>query len=404
MTPPERVLAADDEPEDLERTATLLREEGLAVETAPSGAQAADKLLAQRFALVVTDLVMPGVSGFELIAAAHKADPETICIAMTSFGSLDSALDALRMGAYGYLVKPCDPETFRHTVRRGLEKRRLTAELRERNRQLEALNRELDAKVQQATSDLRELNRQVLTQMAGLQEVDRLKTAFLDNVSHDLKSPLSTIGGYAEVLLAEAGPSLSQEHRKGLQSMHRAAIHMEYLISQLVEAAKLTQGQIRLDLKPTQAAELLEEAATLIRAQAQRGEIKLEVRHRFAAGDTLLIDRGRMLQVLSNLLGNACKFTPRGGQITLEGWKEGDAVRFSVADTGIGIAPEHHEKVFEKFFQVDTSRSRTYKGLGLGLRIAKDIVALHGGRIWVESTLGKGSCFHVQIPLAGLRA
>ena len=107
-----------------------------------------------------------------------------------------------------------------------------------------------------------------------------------------------------------------------------------------------------------------------------------------------------MLQILGNLLGNACKFTPRGGKISLSARKADGGVLFRVADTGPGIAAEHLPRIFERFYQVDTSLSKATKGLGLGLRIAKDLVQLHGGKIWVASQLGQGTSFYVEMPLA----
>lgn len=395
---PEAVLVVDDNDDDRKFLADILEQDGFAVRSARSGWEASEFIVASRFDLVVTDLVMPGMSGFEVIAAAHKSNPESICIAMTSFGSLDSAMDALRMGAYSYLAKPCDPGEFRHCIRRGLEKQRLTKELRLRNQELERLNAELDAKVQEATSELRELNGRMLTEMASLQEVDRLKSAFLDNVSHDLKNPLTTIQVYLDMLLENAPLDLSEQWEACFQSVRRSVTHMEYLISQLLEAAQLTSGKIRLDVRPLSVSELLDEAAALAKAQAETHGLRLEVRCDSSAPILLHADRGRLLQALNNLLGNACKFTPKGGKVALRAWLEDSAVHFCVEDTGPGIAPEHHARIFERFYQVDQSLAKMFKGLGLGLRIARDLVELHGGAIWVESDVGKGSRFHFTIP------
>ncbi|HAM36413.1 MAG TPA: hypothetical protein DEB40_06085 [Elusimicrobia bacterium] len=399
MTHPELVLIADDEEEDLRIHTEYARQEGLAVEQAHSGSQAAALLETKKFDLVITDIVMPGMSGYEVIRLAMKANPEAICIAMTSFGSLESAIDALRQGAYSYLLKPCDADTFRNSLRRGLEKQRLTKELRLRNQELEQLNRELDNKVQEATQELRSLNHRMLTEMASLREVDQLKTSFLNNVSHDLKSPLTTIIGYAEYLSEDASCHIPADWKNCVSNLRRAAAHMQYLISQLVEAARLTSGKISLDIRPLNVPDILNEAAALVRAQTEGKSINLEVKWQNGSAADLSADRGRLLQILSNLLGNACKFTPQSGRITMRAWPEQSHMHFCVEDSGIGIAPEHHAKIFEKFYQVDRSASRQFKGLGLGLRIAKDLVDLHGGKIWVESELGKGAQFHFLLPL-----
>ncbi|MFA6003622.1 MAG: ATP-binding protein [Elusimicrobiota bacterium] len=396
--PPEIVLIADDEEEDLRFLSDLVRSDGFTVYEAHSGSQAEVLLQEHKFDLVITDLVMPGMSGFEVMRLAHKTNPDAICIAMTGFGSLESAVDALRHGAYSYLLKPCDPGTVRNCLERGLEKQRLTKELRQRNLELEKLNRDLDSKVQEATAELCTLNHRMLTEMASLREVDQLKTAFLNNVSHDLKSPLTTIIGYAEFLLENAAPGLGAENRTCLATLRKAAAHMQYLINQLVDAARLTSGKIALDMQALSLAEVMEEAAALVRSQMAAKDIRFELRRDPGEPLRLRADRGRMMQILSNLLGNACKFTPNGGRIELSAKLEDGQAHFCVSDSGIGIAPEHHGRIFERFYQVDRSPSKAFKGLGLGLRIAKDLVELHGGRIWVESQPGQGSQFHFSIP------
>ncbi|MBI3297361.1 MAG: response regulator [Elusimicrobia bacterium] len=399
MIEPELCLVADDHEPDREFHARLLRDEGLAVRTAHWGTGAIEMLEAGRYDLVITDLVMPGASGFEVVKAAVKANPEAICIVMTSFGSLDGAMDALAAGAYSYLLKPCDAAAFRHCVARGLEKQRLTKELRQRNHDLSALNAELDERVRKATEELQGLNDRMLNEMASLKEVDELKTEFLDNVSHDLRTPVTTIRGYLGYLTDGQSGNLTPEQSACLAKAHKAMAHVEHLIGQLVEAAALTSGTLKLDLTDFPVADVVRECAELLRPQADAGGLALAVREEIG-GLRLRGDRGRVLQILANLAGNACKYTPRGGSVELSAERDGSRVRFVVADTGPGIAPGHLKRIFESFYQVDASLSRPFKGLGLGLRIAKDLAELHGGRVSVESELGKGSRFSVDIPLA----
>ncbi|MBI4374957.1 MAG: response regulator [Elusimicrobia bacterium] len=394
----ETVLVADDEAEDLAFLSGLLEKDGFTVRQASSGAKALELLEAWKFDLVITDLVMPGASGFEVIQAAQRLHPEAICLALTGHGSLDSAIDALRMGAYSYLLKPCDETGFRHCIQRGLEKQRLTKELRLRNQELEALNRDLDSKVQKATQELTTLSYRMLTEMASLKEIDELKTSFLNHVSHDLKNPLTTIRGYLELFTDDPKFELNAEVRDCLMKVRKATSHMEYLISQLLEAAKVSSGTVKLERVRVPLAELAQEAIALLQIQADASGLKLELRLDPSAPSAVQADRGRLLQILSNLLGNACKFTPKGGKVTLHVALTEGRTRFCVEDTGPGIAPEHQGRIFEKFYQVDRSASRPFKGLGLGLRIAKDLVELHGGRIWIESQPGKGSRFYFDLP------
>ncbi len=398
MTNTELVLIADDEEEDLRFLCDLVRQDGFKVHEARNGVQAAALLEQHQFDLVITDLVMPGLSGFEIIRLARARNPEVICIAMTGFGSLESAVDALGFGAYNYLLKPCDPGTFRNSLRRGLEKQRLTKELRLRNQELEKLNRELDFRVQEATEELRTLNHRMRTEMASLQEVDQLKSVFLANVSHDLKSPMTTIMGTIQLLLEEKTGARSSSEQGRLQNLQRAAEHMQYLVDQLVVAARLTSGKVNLDVQSWEAAKMVADAAALVQRQADAKGLRLEARWEGSASAVLRADRGRLMQVLSNLLGNACKFSASGGRVALRAWPEEGQTHFCVEDSGVGIAPEYQARIFERFYQVDSSPARDFKGLGLGLCIAKDLVELHGGRIWVESEPGQGSRFHCILP------
>ncbi|MFI5360486.1 MAG: ATP-binding protein [Elusimicrobiota bacterium] len=395
--PAASILVVDDDPRDLEATLRILREAGFAPESVGSGDEALELLARKRFDLVVTDIVMRGANGFEVVRHALQENPHCICITVTSFGSLESALDSLRFGAYSFAQKPLKAEEFLHIVRRGLEKLGLTKELILRNDQLQKLNSELESRVRAATAQLEEMNRRVLDKVSNLMEVDQLKSAFLGNVSHDLRSPLTMIRGYTSFLLEEPR-ALSPEILKSLQAVDKATRHMEYLVRQILEAAQLTSGTVRLDIREISGKELIEECAALTRVSAEAAGLELSVDSEDGDRVPFLGDRGRLLQVLTNLAGNACKYTPRGGKVALSVRRDGNAARFCVADTGPGIAAEHRGKIFDRFFQADTAGGGAAKGLGLGLNIAMDIVVLHGGRLWVESEAGKGSRFYFTIP------
>lgn len=397
-TAPESVLVVDDEPAELEAAAEALRRAGFAPESAASGDRACERLAARPFDLVVTDIVMRGTNGYDVVRRALKVNSDCICITMTSFGSLESALDSLRFGAYGFIQKPLNADEFLHIVGRGLEKQRLAKELIVRNRQLEELNRELDSKVREATRELEELNHRILTEMASLREIDRLKSAFLDNVSHDLRGPLTTIKGYLSCLIEDQGATPLDQAKAFLQAINSATGHLSYLVEQLLEATQLESGTIRLDLQELSVRKVLDECAELLGPQARAGGLELSVSVDSGSDLGWRADRGRVLQILSNLVGNACKFTPPGGRVSVAARAQGPDIHFCVEDTGPGIAPEHKEKIFDRFFQLDPKGLHPGKGLGLGLNIVRGLVALHGGDVRVESELGRGSRFHVRLP------
>lgn len=400
-TAPELVLVVDDEPEELEAAAEALQGAGFFPERAASGDQACERLAARPFDLVVTDIVMRGTNGYDVVRQALKVNSGCICITMTNFGSLEAALDSLRFGAYSFIQKPLNAEEFLHLVRRGLEKQRLAKELLMRNQQLEELNRELDARVRAATRELEELNRRILTEMASLREIEGLKSAFLGNVSHDLRGPLTTIKGYLSCLIEDQGATPVDQAQVFFQAINSATGHLSYLVEQLLEATQLESRTIRLDLQDLSVSKVLDECAALLGAQARAGGLELIVSVDSGSDLGLRADRGRVLQILSNLIGNAVKFTPRGGRVIVAARSHGSDIHFCVEDTGPGIAAEHREKIFDRFFQASLGGTLPGKGLGLGLNIVKGLVSLHGGSVRVESEPGRGSRFHVRLPRDG---
>jgi signal transduction histidine kinase len=212
-------------------------------------------------------------------------------------------------------------------------------------------------------------------------------------VSHDLRNPLSTIGMAADLIL-ESPDEASQERTVGI--IKRTTGRMNRLIQDLLDVAKLETGRLAIEVEPVAVETLRDEAVELLAPLAAECNLSLT-----AAVEPDLplvyVDRGRILQVLSNLVGNAIKFTPAGGQITLHVRRDAGAVRFAVIDTGSGIAPDQMQRIFGRFWQAQPSDRR---GLGLGLTIAKSIVDAHGGTIGAESRPGEGSEFWFTIPVA----
>ena len=215
-------------------------------------------------------------------------------------------------------------------------------------------------------------------------------------VSHDLKNPLATVRLSAAVLhqkLARLPGGEALVSR--VEAMDRAAVNMLGLITRLLDAARLDAGQpLAVEPRLEPMGELVGEALALIEPQASRGDLRLE--QHLPPGLTALCDRERVLQVLANLLGNAVKFTPAGGTVTVEALADDAEVRVAVRDTGPGIPEDEQPRLFQRHWQ---SRATAARGSGLGLYIAKGLVEAHGGRLWVDSTLGAGSTFTFTLPL-----
>ncbi|MCY1019949.1 sensor histidine kinase [Pyxidicoccus sp. MSG2] len=214
-------------------------------------------------------------------------------------------------------------------------------------------------------------------------------------VSHDLKNPLATVRLSAAVLQQKLARLPGGEGLVGrVGAMDRAAVHMLGLITDLLDAARLDAGQpLAVEPRPEPVGELIGEALALIEPQATRGGLRLE--QHLPPGLMGLCDRERILQVLANLLGNAVKFTPAGGTVTVEARAEEGEVRVAVRDTGPGIPEDEQPRLFERYWQ---SRDTAHQGSGLGLYIARGLVEAHGGRLWVESVTGAGSTFTFTLP------
>ena len=223
------------------------------------------------------------------------------------------------------------------------------------------------------------------------------KSEFMARISHELRSPLQTIMGFAELLSMEIKGPLNAEQRQYVSYIQRDSGHLLALINEIVDLGRIEAGQVELRLETVEAESVILELLAAMRPLAEAKRISLE--RRFAPGLRLRADRARLREILRNLVGNAVKFTPERGSIRVESRKLGGCARISVRDTGVGISPAQHASIFEAFQRMN-AEAGSDKGTGLGLTITRRLVELHGGKIWVESDIGRGSEFHFTMPLA----
>ena len=230
---------------------------------------------------------------------------------------------------------------------------------------------------------------------AEAQRATHLRNEILGVVSHDLRNPLSVMAMCGSRLVSEH--DLDREAAAGIgQTIQEAAAWMQRLVADLLDIASIEAGKLSVQRQPHEPVIIAAKSALGFEHVAEEREIELEVVTPDAM-PPVIVDEQRIIQVLSNMIQNALKFTNRGGRVRVEVMDQGDAVRFSVHDSGSGIPADQMPRVFDRFWQAD--QRATIRGSGLGLSIAKGIVEAHGGRIWVESQVGMGSAFHFTVPV-----
>jgi len=230
-----------------------------------------------------------------------------------------------------------------------------------------------------------------------LEAASRHKSEFLASMSHELRTPLNAVIGFSEVLQSAMFGPLNAKQAEYVDDILDSGRHLLSLINDILDLAKIEAGRDELSPSRFDLRAAIANALTLTRERAGRQGLRLECRIEDAI-DAIEADERKVKQVLLNLLTNAVKFTPSGGTVTVSALRSHEGVTVAVADTGIGIAPEHQETIFTEFWQVAGHHTRTQEGTGLGLALARRFVELHGGRLWVESAVGRGSVFRFTLP------
>jgi signal transduction histidine kinase len=231
-----------------------------------------------------------------------------------------------------------------------------------------------------------------------LEVANKHKSDFLANMSHELRTPLNAIIGFSEALIARMFGEVNPKQDEYLNDIHSSGQHLLSLINDILDLSKVEAGRMDLELSDFHLPSALQNAMTLVRERAQSHGIELKLSLDPQVGD-IRADERKFKQIVLNLLSNAVKFTPDGGRVEVEAHLNAEAVEVSVTDTGVGIAPEDQETVFEEFRQVGRDYTRKQEGTGLGLALTRRFVELHGGKIGLQSEPGKGSTFIFTLPL-----
>lgn len=363
-----RVLIVDDEKPQMQALCDTLRDQGYHTTGCDSPVEALNLLKEERFDLLLTDLMMPGMDGISFLQAALQIDPQLIGIVMTGQGTIETAVKAMKSGALDYILKPFKLSAILPVLSRALAVR-----------QLRIQNRALEQCVARRNAELEEANREL--------------ESFSWSVSHDLRAPLRAVEGFTKIVLKQYSNDMPQEASRLLGQVERSAEHMGRLIDDLLRLSKLTRQHLslsQLDMK----ALVMEVWDELRRATPADRTVEFHI----GELPTVLGDYALLRQVFVNLLSNAIKFTGKTAmpKISVLCTPGDDELVFCTRDNGAGFDMQYAKKLFAVFQRLHTQDE--FEGTGIGLSIVQRIIQRHGGKVWAEGELNKGAAIYFSLP------
>lgn len=408
---PVNILVVDDRDENLMAVEAVLDDPGYRLVRARSGREALKEVLEQDFALILLDVVMPGVDGYEtatLIRERPRSRQTPIIFLTANDWGASHVFRGYTVGAVDYLVKPVPADVLRSKVAVFVElfnrqealrigQEELEKTIKERTRELAEANVALSAEIEERTKIEKERVQLLRREQAARLEAERanrLKDEFLATLSHELRTPLNAIMGWAHVL----GQS-SQDRDTVLRAatvIRQNAASQSQLIDDILDVSRIVGGKLVLDTTLVELHKVIDDAIDSLMPAASAKSI--QVVRALDPEINVIGDRDRLQQIVWNLVSNALKFTPKGGRVEVRLKDESGDAQIEVSDTGIGIAAEFLPFVFDRFRQADSSMSRRHSGLGLGMAIVRHLVELHGGTVSVASPgENKGTTFRLTL-------
>jgi signal transduction histidine kinase len=376
------VLVVDDETMVLDVVSRLVRHIGYPVLTATNGKEALDLLRREPVTVLITDIKMPEMDGFELMKTVRAEFPHIHIVCMTAHGGAYSYTDVVSFGATDYITKPFTIDEMSAKLSRVIREMTLIRDLQEKTVELERANEEL-------------------------KRSDKLKSTFISSVSHELRTPLTVIKEFISLMLDGHGGPVSEDQREYLTIANKNILRLTNLIETLLDFSRIESGKgLKLKFQPIRLNSAIEDALMTLSQRLEEKGISFE--NRLDPDIPMILgDHNRLVEVFINLVGNGIKFTPPGGKIAVDSrglTDKRDGLKVVVTDTGVGIPPEDLPRVFERFYQGQRTQEGMVTGTGLGLAITREIIEGHRGTIVAESKPGGGAAFVFTLPLFGVDA
>jgi len=358
------ILVVDDTPANLQMLADMLKRRGYRARPVPSGRLALQAAKVDPPDLILLDVNMPEMDGYE-VCAELKKDPALAAIPVifiSAYGETADKMRAFTAGGLDYITKPFHVEEVEARVAVHLQ-------LRRQQRELE-------------------------TMLAQQRELENMRDSMVHMIVHDLRAPLTAVFNYLDLVREQEAGFIAPESMQNLDFAMKASRWMVQMVNVLLDASKIESGQMTLRRVECDVGDVVSDAIDAIRSLADEKNVLYQSSHVRAA-----VDRDAIARVVQNLVTNAVKLTPPGGDVRISLQTKDESLRVEVSDHGPGIAAEHHPKIFEKFGQLDTNVRQSIPSSGLGLYFCKLAVEAHGGSIGVNSEVGQGSTFWFELPL-----
>ena len=475
------ILVIDDEKRIREGCYKILTKENCLVEMAENGEMGLKMIDEKHYDIILTDLMMPGIGGMEVLAKIGEQHPDSVSIVITGFATLEHSIEAMKNGAFDFIPKPFTPDQLRVVVSKAVQMTRTLQDIATEKTRIktivnylaggvlvtdkskniilynpillkmlgydgdalddqplhvlttnEKLTGIIDGILELNTDEFKVLSAEIephergeepssqlylraqavpfqnrsgeilgsvtiIDDITHLKLLDEMKSAFVNMVSHEIRSPLTTILSQIKILMDGLAGELGPKQADILGKMSRKVSGLVELSNELLDLSRIEAGLIVQDKQPVQLMDILESLVEFIQARAKEKNISLTLKKTNLP--LINADMKSMEEVFSNLITNAIIYTPEGGKVDVSGEIKGDFVGVSISDTGYGIAHDELPRIFDKFYRSKTEKTRNIVGTGLGLPIVKSIVEAHNGTVKVASEEGVGSTFYVRLPI-----